>query len=187
MESDWRIYECYLNFISQSCLSMQSIFFKKSILPNLLKNVKKQNCHNRNLIIKILIKILTGNFNFNLKSDIHSFMNYEMVASRSSLDRSAYIYFCQEISTCISKKTFQDRLLENYLNLLEDKQISVTIAVLKTLKDIRMKMDDSVQILKLENFLGILKQDISKKSFIKEVAFNIAKCYFDIDGRISVE
>lgn len=47
--------------------------------------------------------------------------------------------------------------------------MTVTIQVMKAIRDVRVKIDDVLHIMKIENFLSIIKQDSTKKQFIRDV------------------
>jgi hypothetical protein len=76
---------------------------------------------------------------------------------------------CSLIAPKISKRYFQEGFLENYMNLIEDKQVAVQIAVLRTIRAIRLKVEDVLQINKIETYLNSIRNDLSKKQFIREV------------------
>lgn len=43
--------------------------------------------------------------------------------------------------------------------------------MIKAAKEVRMKIDDALQINKIENFLNTMRNDVSKKAFIREVSY----------------
>jgi hypothetical protein len=59
--------------------------------------------------------------------------------------------------------------MENFLNLMEDKQVNVQVALLRSMKAVRLKADDVIQINKMESFLNSMRSDLSKKTFLREV------------------
>lgn len=93
-----------------------------------------------------------------------------MAASKSSLDRASFVYFSRSIASKISKKYFQEIFLDSFINLLDDKQVAVQVALVKSLKDVRYKVEDVLQINRLENYLNSIRSDATKKQFIREIA-----------------
>jgi hypothetical protein len=61
-------------------------------------------------------------------------------------------------------------LLDSFLNLLDDKQVAVQVALVKSIKVVRSKIDDVLQINKVENYLNMIRSDINRKDFIREIA-----------------
>jgi hypothetical protein len=115
--------------------------------------------------------VLTSNCGNKSRSDIHEFLNYELATSRNSQDKAIYIMFCKEIAPKISKRYFHEIFMENFLNLMEDKQVSVMIAFLKTISTVRLKIDDLLVVNKVEGYLNGVKCDLTKKVFIREVIY----------------
>ena len=122
------------------------------------------------MIIELLIQILTSPCHSNTRSDIHQFLIFDMAASKSSLDRASFVYFSRSIASKISKKYFQEIFLDSFINLLDDKQVAVQVALVKSLKDVRYKVEDVLQINRLENYLNSIRSDTTKKQFIREIA-----------------
>ena len=81
-------------------------------------------------------------------------MNYELVNSKTSIDRSTFVLFCQEISEHISNRYFQEIFLDSFVTLMEDKQINVQISVLRSFKNIRRKIDDVLLINRIESYIN---------------------------------
>ncbi len=61
------------------------------------------------------------------------FLNYDIVSSRLAKDRALYLVFCGLIAPNISRKYFQEVFAENYMNLIEDKQVAIQLAFLKSI------------------------------------------------------
>lgn len=60
--------------------------------------------------------------------------------------------------------------MDSFINLLDDKQVAVQVALVKSLKDVRYKVEDVLQINRLENYLNSIRSDTTKKKFIREIA-----------------
>eukprot|EP00347_Sterkiella_histriomuscorum_P020758 403336584 len=161
--------------------------FNKNFVQNMLKNLKKQNSQNKNIIQEILIQILTSPCHSSTRSDIHQYMIFDMASSRSSFDRAQFIYFCQNLSTKISKRYFQEIFIDSYLSLLDDKQVAVQVALVKSIKEIRFKIDDVLQINKIENYLNSIKSDPTRKEFIREIADQQFEILMSSDYRTNLQ
>lgn len=138
-------------------------------MKNIFGALKKQNNQIKSLLIDFLIKLLTSQTGALLRADIHQYMNYELVNSKSSIDRSTFVHFCNEISEHISNRYFQEIFLDSFVTLMEDKQINVQISVLRSIKNIRRKIDDVLLINRIESFINTQRMDASKKTFLREV------------------
>lgn len=75
-------------------------------------------------------------------------MTYEMASSWTYKDKAVYAQFCQELSTRISKRYFNEVFLDSFMYIMEEKSIipnanmQVQIAVLSSVKNIRLKVED---------------------------------------------
>ena len=110
---------------------------------------------NRDLIIEILVDLLTKNSSQSVKNEIVKYFNLDLVNSLYANDRVNFVHFCHHLSSKSSKKYFSETFLESYLSiLLSERYQSVLVALLKTAKDLRMRLEDTLHLQKLESFLA---------------------------------
>ena len=155
---DWRVLDSYLAHIKQVITFVDSsanYFFKSGLLNGLLKQLKKHLAlQNRDLIIEILVDLVTKNSSQILKNEILRFFNVDLLNSLYANDRVNFVHFCHHLSGKSSKKYFAETLLESYLSILQSERYQgVLIALLKTAKDIRMRIEDPLHLQKLESFI----------------------------------
>jgi hypothetical protein len=131
-------------------------FGKSGLMQALLKSLKKRlNVANRSLVLSIIIEILTKNCNHALRMEIHKYINVEVASSIQANERAIFINFCHEIEPHISKRYFSEAFLDSYMNILTQERCqTVVIALLKSAKDIRRKLDDPPLLLKLDQFFA---------------------------------
>ncbi|CDW83544.1 UNKNOWN [Stylonychia lemnae] len=96
VEKDWRNYENYLNFVRKIIQYIEPQNFNKNFLQNILKNLKKQNLQNKNLIADLLIQILTKTSNNKSRQEIHQFMNYDLSQAKEMAENAYQEIISQE-------------------------------------------------------------------------------------------
>ena len=116
--------------------------------------------------------ILTRNSSQSVKSEILKHFNVDMVNSLHANDRITFVYFCAVLSAKTSKRYFADTFLDSYLTILQSERYQgVLVALLKTAKDFRLRMDDPVHLQKLETFINSQKSDKNRSNFLKEASY----------------
>lgn len=90
-----------------------------------------------------------------MKNEILRYFNVELLNSLYANDRVNFVHFCHHLSAKSSKKYFADTFLESYLSILQTERYQgVLVALLKTAKDLRMRIEDPLHLQKLESFLA---------------------------------
>lgn len=98
--------------------------------------------------------LLTKNSSQSVKNEILRFFNVDLLNSLYANDRVNFVHLCHHLSAKSSKKYFADTFLESYLSILQSERYQgVLVALLKTAKDIRMRLEDPLHLQKLESFL----------------------------------
>jgi len=148
---DWRVFDSLLTHLKHitALVENSGMYFSKSgLLNGLLKQLKKHLAlQNRDYIIDILVDILTKNSSQSVKNEILKFFNVDLVGSLFANDRVTFVYFCQDLCTKTSKKYFSETFLESYLSILQSERYQgVLVALLKTAKDFRIRLEDPVHL-----------------------------------------
>ena len=114
--------------------------------------------------------LLTKNSTQSVKNDILKFFNVDMCNSLHANDRIAFVYLCEKLSAKSSKRYFAETFLESYLSIIQSERYQgVLVALLKTVKQIRMRLDEPSQLQKIESFIVQQKSDKNRSQYLKEV------------------